>query len=234
MNLEVNKALEAKRAMPFLALLLCLGLMLFSGCGGKEKEDLLNKLLQEKETSAKFSVNNENLTQQLNALTQRTNILENKIGELTLSLQKCEEKNSDLYGKLQTATNEIANAKVKTPSSTFRISSDYWEVFLKAHDLQYSRGSDGNIVFKIGELKVGLLGQDNSLTLRMNLGKGTTEQANRWNNNKRFSQAYVDSDGNIYIQSDLDLSNLESEEYVKDWFTRFLASVKSFAADYLN
>jgi hypothetical protein len=72
------------------------------------------------------------------------------------------------------------------------------------------------------------------LTLRFNFGNGAVENANRWNSEKRFSQAFITKDGGIYLQADLDLNELTSEEYVKNWYLRFIVSLQSFAEGYLK
>ncbi len=52
---------------------------------------------------------------------------------------------------------------------------------------------------------------------------------NEWNRTKRFSRAYVDTDGDPVIESDLDLEGGITEGAIVEWVRTFNLSVRAFA-----
>ncbi|WP_243030925.1 YbjN domain-containing protein [Thermus altitudinis] len=47
------------------------------------------------------------------------------------------------------------------------------------------------------------------------------EQINRWNRERRFSRAYLDEDGDLWVEWELDLTEGVSRETVKEFFRLF-------------
>ena len=218
----------------------CVLCLMATGCGNRKVEELQAKLLQEKENTIRLSVEKENTAKDLATLRAKVESLEQ---ELMLAQEKLKGKGLELEAtsnRLAVASSKIteleakANSGGKIASSTFKVGSPWWERLFDENKVSYSRDSDGDIVFKIGELKAAVIGQNDTIQLRMHLGKGSTTTANRWNREMRFSTAYVDSDGDIFLKADLDLDKVENEEYVKVWFGRYLQSLKAFAKDYVE
>jgi hypothetical protein len=214
--------------------------LVLTGCDNKKVEDLQMQLLKEKEMSIRSLVDKENARKELDELKiklqgaelsknqaiekLKADSLDHQIAVSNLSIAK--EKLGELEAKLSVHPDSVRH--------DFKVSSSWWDEFLKSKNTKYSRDSDGDIIILIGSLKLGLFQQKNSLTLRFNFGNGAVENANRWNSEKRFSQAFITKDGGIYLQADLDLNELTSEEYVKNWYLRFIVSLQSFAEGYLK
>ena len=166
-----------------------------TGCNNRKVEDLQAKLLQEKENTIRFSIEKE--TAAKDSATLKT-----KLESLELALSQSQEKQKRkeaeielLNTKLSMATNHIVELEAKAitggrvPSSTFKVGSSWWERYFDKLEIKFTINSSDNVTFKVGDFKVGLLGQANSLTLRIHLGTGSISTANRWNNDKMFSPA---------------------------------------------
>lgn len=202
--------------------ILAAAFLVFAGCDNKKVEDLQMQLLKEKEMSIHSLVDKENARKELDDLKIKLQVAElskdQAIEKLKVdsldhqiavsNLSKAKEKLRELEAKLSVHPEFVRH--------DFKVSSSWWDDFLKSKNTKYSRDSDGDIIILIGSLKLGLSQQKNSLTLRFNFGNGAVENANRWNLDKQFAQAFVTKDGGVYLQSDLDLNELTSEEYVKN------------------
>ncbi len=62
-------------------------------------------------------------------------------------------------------------------------------------------------------------------------GTGATHQTmTEWNRTKLFSTAYIDTDGDAVLESDLDLEGGVTPDRVKNFFTTFDSSLEQFLA----
>jgi hypothetical protein len=88
-----------------------------------------------------------------------------------------------------------------------------------------------NFVFTMEGYKIVLLNYPNSLQLYAGFksgGKVTLETINTWNREKRFSRAYIDSDKDAVIESDLDLEGGVTNESIDEFIRTFRTSLKDF------
>jgi hypothetical protein len=89
-----------------------------------------------------------------------------------------------------------------------------------------------SFIFSIDGYKVVLVNYPNSLQLSAVFsfdGKVSLENINTWNREKRFSRAYIDSEKDAVIESDLDLEGGVSNEAIDEFIRTFRASLGDFA-----
>lgn len=58
--------------------------------------------------------------------------------------------------------------------------------------------------------------------------KPSMGQINEWNKSKLFSRAYLDSDGDPHLESDIDIEGGVSRETIRDFFRTYRISVRAF------
>jgi hypothetical protein len=88
-----------------------------------------------------------------------------------------------------------------------------------------------NFVFTMDDYKVVLLNYPNSIQLYAGFksgGKVSLETINTWNREKRFSRAYIDSDKDAVLESDLDLEGGVSNGAIDEFIRTFRTSLKDF------
>jgi hypothetical protein len=84
------------------------------------------------------------------------------------------------------------------------------------------------VVFAISESKESL-----SLIAGWRNASVTLQQVNEWNRTKRYSRAYLDSDGDPVIELDLDLAGGVTVARVKDFVQTARVSVAAFRMEVL-
>lgn len=74
---------------------------------------------------------------------------------------------------------------------------------------------------------------DGSLAFRMYFDSDNTslKSINKWNATKRFLVAYIDKDGDLVLQDDLDVEEGISEAYLLDTLTRIFVGAYMFASE---
>ncbi len=74
---------------------------------------------------------------------------------------------------------------------------------------------------------------DGSLAFRMYFDGDNTslKSINKWNATKRFLTAYIDKDGDLVLQDDLDVEEGISEAYLLDTLTRIFVGAYMFASE---
>lgn len=74
---------------------------------------------------------------------------------------------------------------------------------------------------------------DGSLAFRMYFDGDNTslKSINKWNATKRFLVAYIDKDGDLVLQDDLDVEEGISEAYLLDTLTRIFVGAYMFASE---
>jgi Putative bacterial sensory transduction regulator len=76
-----------------------------------------------------------------------------------------------------------------------------------------------------------LLNYPNSIQLYAGFksgGKVSLDTINTWNREKRFSRAYIDSENDAVIESDLDLEGGVSNKAIDEFIRTFRTSLKDF------
>lgn len=64
--------------------------------------------------------------------------------------------------------------------------------------------------------------------------KGTFDNANQWNLEKQFSKSFIDDEGDIFLELDLDLSGGISEENIKHFLDLCQISARAFVKTHEN
>lgn len=73
---------------------------------------------------------------------------------------------------------------------------------------------------------------NSSLSFRIYFSDPTTlADVNKWNQEKRFLTAYLDADGILVLQSDLDVETGVTEAYLLDFIKRFVLGVKLYTIE---
>lgn len=89
------------------------------------------------------------------------------------------------------------------------------------------------VTMKIEGLKVAFFVADDNSSLQAYAAfkseKATLERVNEWNADKRYSRAYLDSEGDPVIELDLDLAGGVSKERLADFIQTVRISIPAFA-----
>jgi hypothetical protein len=98
-------------------------------------------------------------------------------------------------------------------------------------DYKASDKDPSNFIFTMEGYKVVLLNYPNSIQLYAGFksgGKVSLDTINTWNREKRFSRAYIDSENDAVIESDLDLEGGVSNKAIDEFIRTFRTSLKDF------
>jgi 6-phosphogluconolactonase (cycloisomerase 2 family) len=98
----------------------------------------------------------------------------------------------------------------------------------------YKEIGNRTYVFVIDDVKVLLVNNGSSLQFRASFnGDHSLSKANEWNEMKRFTRCYVESDGSIVLEADYSFEGGVTLENVANFFGLFKASLQAFCAEVL-
>lgn len=89
---------------------------------------------------------------------------------------------------------------------------------------------DGAYSFEIDSTRVLIINKGDTLQLvsMHSKKKVTLSRLNEWNRTRRFTRAFVDKDGDVFLAADLELTGGVTEKNVKEWFLTYRVSLKGF------
>lgn len=103
------------------------------------------------------------------------------------------------------------------------------EQILSYMSSSYQEIGNRTYVFVIDNVNVLLVNDGSSLQLTTTFnGNHSLNKANEWNETKRFTRCYVESDGSIVLQADYSFKGGVTPENVINFFTLFRASLQAF------
>lgn len=92
------------------------------------------------------------------------------------------------------------------------------------------------VAMKIEGMKTAIIVADDNESIQSYTGfkskNATLHEVNEWNKKKRFSRAYLDNDGDLIIELDLDLSGGISKERIIDFVRTVRTSVPAFVKQF--
>lgn len=113
-----------------------------------------------------------------------------------------------------------------------RLTIGMTEKILSYVSSSYQEIGNRTYVFVIDDVKVLLVNSGSSLHLRASFdGNHSLSKANEWNETRRFTRCYVESDGSIALEADYSFKGGVTFENVGDFFALFRASLKAFCAE---
>ncbi len=125
-------------------------------------------------------------------------------------------------------------AKPAPAGTVTQLSNSQLAAVLKRMGFEYkpSEKKPDNLIVTMNGYKVLLINYPNSIQLYAGFksaGKVSLDTINTWNREKRFSRAYLDSDNDAVIESDLDLEGGVSNEAIDEFIRTFRNSLGNFA-----
>lgn len=115
-----------------------------------------------------------------------------------------------------------------------RLTLGQTETVLEVVSDRYEEISNRQYLFAMDGCKVLLFNHGDSLQLRARFdGNHSLSKANEWNEIKRFTRAYVESDGSIVLESDMSLSGGVSFGNIGEFFRLFRISLSVFSKEVL-
>jgi formylglycine-generating enzyme required for sulfatase activity len=115
-------------------------------------------------------------------------------------------------------------------SQLIKITESRWnKCFNKDDVVIFCEINDAMVAIKIGSDKTSLLllFYDNSL-------RATKDKTNNWNASKSYSKAYLDDEGDVLLELDLDLKGGVTEANIINFFKLSEISIKAFAKEFAN
>lgn len=99
--------------------------------------------------------------------------------------------------------------------------------------------SDGELIVKMNGYRVLIIPRENKNTaikFRFSIQHkaATLEAMNRWNSKKKFTDAYLDSDGDPSLDMDVDLAGGVTRARIKDAIRTFSLSQAAFVAELMK
>lgn len=115
-------------------------------------------------------------------------------------------------------------AKPEKDAATAKIYSSITDeemgVILKKMGFVYEMPKENVFRFKISSVTVLLINGETNLQFYSGFsteGKVNCEKVNEWNRDKRYSRAYIDSEGDVVIEADLDLEKGVTEGRIENF-----------------
>ncbi|MFN6272233.1 MAG: YbjN domain-containing protein [Microcystis sp.] len=98
----------------------------------------------------------------------------------------------------------------------------------------YKEIGNRTYVFVIDDVKVLLVNNGSSLQFRANFnGDHSLSKANEWNETKRFTRCYVESDGSIVLEADYSFDGGFTIENLVNFLEIFKVSLQTFCSEVL-
>ena len=106
------------------------------------------------------------------------------------------------------------------------------EKLLNSISSGYKEIGNRTYVFVVDGVNVVLVNNGSSLQLRATFGGNhSLSKANEWNETKRFTRCYVESEGSIVLEADYSFEGGVTPENVGNFFLLFTASLRAFCSD---
>ncbi len=123
----------------------------------------------------------------------------------------------------------IGANKVSMTEIIDRLTIGMTEKILKYLSSSYQEIGNRTYLCVIDDVKVLLINNSSLLHLRASFkGDHSLSKANEWNETKRFTRCYVESNGSIVLEADYSLEGGVTLENVGNFFALFRASLQAF------
>lgn len=98
----------------------------------------------------------------------------------------------------------------------------------------YTEIGNRKYLFVIDDTKVVLINHDSSLQLIASFnGKHSLSKANEWNETKRFTRCYIESDGSIILEADYSFEGGFTLQNLANFVNIFKVSLQTFCSEVL-
>jgi len=159
--------------------------------------------------------------------------LKAELSESKAELERCNEDYRSLQAQ-QPATFTVPAAPAQpegfdTAKVMRKITAPDLEAVLEELAISYRQIDDEKYLLQFRDVKYVLRNKGSSLMLYAGFEmRAQLPRINAWNQRFRFSRAYVDTDGDIALESDLDLEGGVTHATVREFVKTFVISVNAF------
>jgi hypothetical protein len=110
-----------------------------------------------------------------------------------------------------------------------KLTLGHTEEILSLISTSYKSFEDGAYIFTMDGTKVLIWNKGDSLQLLAAFpGNHSMNKANEWNKTTRYTKAYVELDGSIFLQSNYDLEGGVTLVNIGHWFATYRACLRTF------